>query len=113
MLTERKVQDIQARLEIVLVKLLKRSAQETAVSLGSEFTAINLVIFWSYKINIRGGSVTVTTRYPLSAKVGTNFDTRGSLGQYTRLRTKATEFSFIRSTYVHKLRCYKLCHYTM
>jgi hypothetical protein len=51
-LTEEKVQDTQARLEISIRKLLKRFAQETAVSLGSAFTATKLVNLCPSNINI-------------------------------------------------------------
>jgi hypothetical protein len=44
-LTEEKVQDIEARLEISPRKSLRRLAQEIGVSLGSAFTATKSLVF--------------------------------------------------------------------
>ena len=51
-LTELKVQDIQARLQISPRKSLRRLAQETGVSLGSARTATKLIKFRPYKVTV-------------------------------------------------------------
>jgi hypothetical protein len=51
-LTEEKVQDIQAQLQVSPRKSLTRLAQETGVSLGSAFTATKLIKFRPYKITV-------------------------------------------------------------
>ncbi|PNF37420.1 hypothetical protein B7P43_G16027 [Cryptotermes secundus] len=51
-LTEEKVKDIQARLQISPRKSLRRLAQETGVSLGSARTATKLIKFRPYKVTV-------------------------------------------------------------
>jgi hypothetical protein len=51
-LTEEKVRDIEARLQIRRRESLGRLAQETVVSLGSAFTPTKLIKFRLYKITV-------------------------------------------------------------